>query len=119
MKKLMIILAISLGSQAVAQQIPNALQSIDFDTLAVKTVDPIVFKELNPYEATFMKAYGEDKVEEVFELLDKTTDRGVQFGINLSEETLYSYRIRKEDFEGTVIVNSEESSIQVINSSIQ
>ena len=115
----MIILAISLGSQAVAQQIPNALQSIDFDTLAVKTVDHIVFKELNPYEATFMKAYGEDKVEEVFELLDKTTDRGVQFGINLSEETLYSYRIRKEDFEGTVIVNWEESSIQVINSSIQ
>ena len=46
----MVILAISLGSQAVAQQIPNALQNIDFDTLAVKTVEPILFKELNPLD---------------------------------------------------------------------
>ena len=42
MKKLIVILAISVGSQAVAQQIPNALQNIDFDTLAVKTIDPII-----------------------------------------------------------------------------
>jgi hypothetical protein len=119
MRNLILAVATIFATSVNSQELPSALQGIYWDSLVVKTVSPIVNKDIDPYKATFAKVYGEDKVDEVFKLLNETADRGVQFGINLSEETLYSYKIRSENFEGTLIIHWDERSIQVINSHIK
>ena len=57
MRKLMIVLAMSLGSQAVAQEVPNALQNFQFDDVTVKTIIPVADVGAAPYEVTIMKVY--------------------------------------------------------------
>jgi hypothetical protein len=115
MRKLMIVLAMSLGSQAVAQEVPNALQNFQFDDVTVKTIVPVADVGAAPYEVTIMKVYGSGNVEEVFELVDNAAERGIQFSVDLESALVYSYNIRSENSEGIIVIDVEESSIKVVN----
>jgi hypothetical protein len=115
MRKLMIVLAMSLGSQAIAQQIPNALQNFQFDDVTVKTIVPVADVGAAPYEVTIMKVYGGENVEKVFELVDKAAERGIQFSADIESALVYNYNIRSENSEGIIVIDVEESSIKVVN----
>jgi hypothetical protein len=115
MRKLIVIAALFLGSQAVAQEVPTALQNVQFDNVIVKTIVPVANVGAAPYEATIMKVYGSENIARVFELIDKSAERGVRFSVDLESAVVYAFTIRSEGFEGIIVIDNEESSIKVVN----